>query len=141
MIVILLSIKELFLIIALSLYASDFANFLPSLLFELKNFAIAILLIFLPALFYYRLGKQNKKDNKLIKSAFILHLIGFLILVVYIILLITLTISVGGFDMFGAAILGIYFIIPMISVFTIGTLLLFINYIKNKKISNKSKRK
>jgi len=96
--------------------------------------------MFLPGLSYYLRGKKNKKDNKLIKSAFIFHFIGGLILVLFVLLIIVLTILAGGLDIFGTAFISLYFFPIVVLLFFIGSLLLFINWIRSRNVKSSTHR-
>ncbi len=100
--------------------------FVEGILFSLIVFVLG----FFVGRFYYKLGKDNKIQTKLIKTALILQLISVIVMLIVIILIFLS--CYDGCDMFGEGIFFVTIGIPSLIIYCIGILLLIINWFKNR---------
>ena len=115
------------------------------LLMPLSQIVFSLLLGFFPGIFYYKFGKQNKKDNGLIKTALFLNAISLILIILAFIIVFILAFT--SFNEYGATagalFSGFLFlaisIIPSIA-YAIGIILLTIYASKNKSYNKKANK-
>jgi len=100
--------------------------FVEGILFSLIVFVLG----FFVGRFYYKLGKDNKIQTKLIKTALILQLISVIVMLIVIILIFLS--CYDGCDMSGEGIFFVTIGIPSLIIYCMGILLLIINWFKNR---------